>query len=317
VAAFVTRYALRDLRQSGAVKVIYTAHGFHFHQGGDLLRNLAFTTLERLAGRWTDYLVVINREDEAAARRQRIVPAPRLCYMPGIGIDTVAHSPERVNAAEVEQLRSSLGLGPRVPLFLVIGELIARKRVQDALRAFARLAHPEAHLALAGDGPLLELLRHLAGELGIASRTHFLGMRQDVPVLIRAASAVLLVSQQEGLPRSVMESMSLEVPVIGTDIRGTRELLTGGCGLLVPVGRPAELAAAMDWLLQHPREAAAMGYQGRLRMQQEFSEQNIVRLHEGLYARALAEKGAIATSRCSGGHHRRRCRPVPSVFTDI
>ena len=63
VASFVTRYALRDLRRRGAVRVIYTAHGFHFYQGGPRLRGGVFRGLEQLAGRWTDYLVVINRED--------------------------------------------------------------------------------------------------------------------------------------------------------------------------------------------------------------------------------------------------------------
>lgn len=297
VAAFVTRYALRDLRRRGDVKVIYTAHGFHFHRGGGALRNLAFRTLERLAGRWTDYLVVINREDEEAARRHRIVPPERVCYMPGIGVDTDLYSPDRVAAADVARFRASLGLSPGAPLFLVVGEFIPRKRHADVLRAFARLARTEAHLALAGEGPLLEALRRLAAELGAAARVHFLGQRRDVPVLVRSSAAVLLVSQQEGLPRSIMEALSLGVPAIGTDIRGTRELLAEESGLLVPVGDTDRLARAMCWVLEHRWEAEDMGRRGRLRMRQQFSQETILRLHEALYGRALAGR-AVAGAPC-------------------
>ena len=71
IAAFVTRFALRDMRARGEFRLIYTAHGFHFHKGAPALQNAAFLAMEKLAGRWTDYLVVINHEDEAAARRYR------------------------------------------------------------------------------------------------------------------------------------------------------------------------------------------------------------------------------------------------------
>ena len=88
IAAFITRYAARRLPAERRPVVIYTAHGFHFHQGGRAVTNASFLAAERLAGRWTDRLVVINDEDEIAARKHQIVPSNRLVRMPGIGIDT-------------------------------------------------------------------------------------------------------------------------------------------------------------------------------------------------------------------------------------
>ena len=67
VAAFVTRYALKGLRDRLNCKIIYTAHGFHFFKGGNFAKNTAFIKLEKLAGNWTDYLVTINHEDKVAA----------------------------------------------------------------------------------------------------------------------------------------------------------------------------------------------------------------------------------------------------------
>jgi glycosyltransferase involved in cell wall biosynthesis len=287
VAAFVTRFALRRSRRRNQTAVIYTAHGFHFYRGGSTLRNTLFLTLEKLAGRWTDDLVVMNDEDEAAALRHRIVAPERLVRMAGIGVDTEYYSPARVTEEDVAQVRTSLGLEPGAPLYLVVAELIPRKRHQDALRALALLSPPDAHLAFAGDGPRRQELQRLARELGIASRVHFLGRRHDVPVLARAATAVMLVSSQEGLPRSVMEALSLETPVIGSNIRGIRDLLAGGAGLLVPAGGPGRLAEAMAWVRDHPAEARVMAAKGRRKMQGAYHQSTIAAAHEALYVDAL------------------------------
>jgi glycosyltransferase involved in cell wall biosynthesis len=289
VAAFATRFALRRLRRRTATKVVYTAHGFHFYRGGRFLRNTAFRTLEAIAGRWTDALVVINREDEQAARDLGVFPPGSIHYMPGIGVDLAQYDPGAIRAEDSARVRRSLGISPEAPLFLAIGEYIPRKRHADALAALAGLRHPGAHLAIAGDGPLLEELRQLAVRLGIRERVHLLGHRGDVPALARAATAVLLLSTQEGLPRSVMEAMSLEVPVIGTDIRGTRDLLAGRCGIVVPVGDIGATSEAMYRILADPDEARAMGRRGRSIIASGYSLDRILGMHDRLYADLIAK----------------------------
>ncbi len=288
VAAFVTRYALNGLRKRGGPKVIYTAHGFHFYRGGAPTKNAIFLALEKLAGGWTDYLIVINREDEAAAKHYRFVPAERIRYMPGIGVDIEHYSPNAVPELDVVRVYQDLGLLLGTPLFLSVAEFIPRKRHQDILRAFAQLARPQAHLAFAGGGPLIEKMQRLAYDLGVQNQVHFLGLRHDVPTLIRASVATLLASEQEGLPRSVMESLCLEIPVIGTEIRGNRDLLEGGCGLLVQVGDIEGLAQAMDWVLAHPEDAQIMGKRGRGRMA-AYDRRYIIELHSALYTEAMEE----------------------------
>lgn len=286
VAAFVTRYALKNWKQQPKPQVIYTAHGFHFHSGGKTLKNAVFTALEKLAGCWTDYLVVINREDEQAAKHQQLVPSERIRYMPGIGVDLQYYSPDTTPHVEVKRVHQELGLTPQTPLLLSVAEFIPRKRPQDVLRAFARLARPEACLAFAGDGPLMQEMKHLASELGVQNQVHFLGYRKDIPTLMRASVATVLASEQEGLPRSVMESLCLETPVIGTDIRGIRDLLAEGCGFLIQVGDVEALACAIAHILDHPQEARMMGKRGRECMS-TYDLRHIIKLHETLYAEAL------------------------------
>ncbi|MDZ7959734.1 MAG: glycosyltransferase [Aulosira sp. DedQUE10] len=295
VAAFVTRYALKNWQKHKKPQVIYTAHGFHFYRGGKPLKNAAFLTLEKLAGSWTDYLVVINHEDEAAAKHHKLVSPQRLRYMPGIGVDVQYYSSDAISDAEVEQLRQELGLAPETQLLLSVAEFIPRKHPQDVLRAFARLARPEAYLAFAGDGLLLEDMQQLASTLGVQKQIRFLGIRRDIPTLMRAATATILASEQEGLPRSVMESMCLETPVIGTDIRGTKDLLAEGCGLLVKVGDVEALAEAIAWVLDHPQAARTIGKRGRERMA-NYDLRHVIKLHEALYTEATFTEPLVTKS---------------------
>ena len=276
VASFVVLFALRGRRATQRPKIIYIAQGFYFHEQNSRLKNAVFKMLEKLAGRWTDQLVVVNRDDAGAALRLKLVPPERLIHMPGIGVNTRKLSPEAITRSDVERFRESIGLSPDAPLFSVIGEFIPRKRHQDALLAFSLIDAPQAHLALAGEGPLMEKMRRYASALGIEERVHFLGFRRDVPVIVRASVAVLSLSSQEGLPVNVTESLSLGIPVIGSDIRGTRELLEDGCGIIYPLGDLDRLTEAMNWIVSHPAEAARIGSRGRAKMLGGYSVSDIV-----------------------------------------
>jgi glycosyltransferase involved in cell wall biosynthesis len=288
VAAFVTRFALRFLRRQGKLKVIYTAHGFHFHRNGSWLKNSVFLTLEKIAGRWCDRLIVINREDQNAALTHRIVPPHHLYYAPGIGVDLSRYSDQSLTEADRLQTRTELGLKPEDALFLAIAELIPRKRHKDLLLALAKLQRPAVHLALAGDGPLASDLKALAAQLGVAEQVHFLGFCDDIPRYIHTAIATLLVSEQEGLPRSVMEAMAMGTPVIGTKIRGTEDLLREGAGKLVSVGNSAAIAAEMAWMLDNPEALRNMRLQGRQQVQ-KYDLDAILSLHDDIYTDVLKE----------------------------
>jgi glycosyltransferase involved in cell wall biosynthesis len=288
VAALVTRYALRR-RPAARPVVIYTAHGFHFHGGGNSVKNWIFRSLEKLAGRWTDYLIVMNEYDEAEARKRRFVPPDRLRYMSGIGIDTGFYSMERVSEESVKAVRDELRLPDDAPMFLMIAEFNSGKRHVDALRAFARICQDsQVFLVCVGEGPLRASMEKLAVDLGISDRCRFLNERWDIPVVIRASTATLLPSVREGLPRCVMESLCLERPVIGSDVRGIHELLRDGAGVLVKPMDVDGLAQGMKWVLDNPEAAGSMARVGRGRMNGPYHLSTIQSAHRDLYDEALA-----------------------------
>jgi glycosyltransferase involved in cell wall biosynthesis len=292
IAGLVTRFALRARRRWAGTQVIYTAHGFHFHPGGRGLPNAAFLAAEKRAGGWTDFLVVINADDHAAVLRHAIVPEERLLFTPGVGFDPAIYDPARVSPAAVAALRGELGLRPRDRLVTMIAEFTANKRHADVVEAFALAEREDAHLAIAGrPGPTLEATRQLVASLGLERRVHLLGFRDDIPTLIRASEATVLASAREGLPRSVIESLALGVPVVATRIRGIRDLVGAGSGHLVEVGDLPALARALAWVIDHPGESRRLGEAGRAAFCDAYGFERVAALHDELYERALERRG--------------------------
>jgi len=96
-----------------------------------------------------------------------------------------------------------------------------------------------------GEGHLRHDVAQLADRLRLGDRVRFLGQRDDVPDIVGASDMLALVSAREGLPRCLLEAMSMGVPVIASTARGSRDLLADGRGLLFPVGDVSALAAAI------------------------------------------------------------------------
>jgi glycosyltransferase involved in cell wall biosynthesis len=249
-----------------------------------------FIGVEKLAGRWTDRLIVINDEDEAAARHHHIVPRAHLIHMPGIGVDTAHYLRARVPTADVQDIRERLGIASGVPVFVSVAELSRRKRPQDPVAALAGMKHREAHLVMVGVGPEREATEKLVKRLGVADRVHFYGFTPDVRPVLLNATGLILSSSREGLARSVMEGLSLEVPVIASTARGNREMVGDDAGIIYEIGDVAALSAAMDRLLDEPETARTMGLRGRARMVEHFDLQPLIRMHESLYAGLLSDR---------------------------
>jgi glycosyltransferase involved in cell wall biosynthesis len=291
IAAFMTRFVVHRMTDEGRPRVAYTAHGFHFQKGGHPLTNAVFLTAERVAGRWTDRLVVINDEDEQAARRYRIVPQSRLVRMPGIGLDTSAYSRAEIGA-RVASARQELGMDADRPLFVAVGELTPRKRQRDVIAALGLMRHAGAQLVLAGDGPDRARLEAQVARMRLGNRVRFPGSIEDVRPIVASATALVLASTREGLNRSVMEALSLEAPVVASTARGNAELLGADRGLLFPIGDVTALAAHLDWLIDHPVERLEMGRRGRARMVERYDVRRVIQLHEAMYEGMFVVRGA-------------------------
>ncbi len=212
--------------------------------------------------------------------------APAATIANGIDLGTVVPPPGARASVGAE-----LGLPPTAPWLLVVGRLTPQKNHALLLRALAdpRLAH--AHLLVAGTGALQPALADQATAAGLAARVHFLGVRADVPRLCGAADALVLPSSWEGNPLVVMEAMAAGTAVVATAVGCVPELVTPGCGRLVPPEDAAALATALAEVAVDRALAARLGAAGRERAEARVSAATMAAAYLALYRTRLGEGG--------------------------
>lgn len=175
---------------------------------------------------------------------------------------------------------------------VTVGRLVGQKNHALFLDAAARLVRqwPQATFMIVGDGPLRAGLEAQARALGLGDRVSFTGERDDVDVVLRAASLFWLTSRWEGMPNVVLEAMASGVPVITTDVSGVRELLRPGIdGFIVTDSDPGQFVEASCRLLGDAERLRDFGAAARARAE-EFSVASVVGAWARLYEELL-ERG--------------------------
>lgn len=230
VAAFITRLACRKIK---SVKVLYTAHGFHFFKGAPARNWLIYYPLEKIAAKWTDGVITINEEDYQFAKKFKLKSSNTVYKVNGVGIDLEKFIPKSI--VEIPKLRSEYQFHMKDFILITVGELNAGKHQDLLINAVALLTKeiPYIRLLIVGDGILKEKLMKQTRDLGIEKHIHFLGYRTDIPNLMAISDIAVSTSKREGLPVNVMEAMAIGLPLIVTNIRGNRDLVADGINGLV------------------------------------------------------------------------------------
>lgn len=211
------------------------------------------------------------------------------CLPNVIDLERFARPPD---LAARQRLRAELGLSAEAPLVISVGRLAQQKGYSVLIEAAAVvLSHvPEAHFLIVGEGELKQTLQDQAAALGLAEAIHFLGRRSDVDRLLGAADLFASSSLWEGLPTVLLEAMAAGLPIVATDVSGTRELIEDGVtGLRVAPGDAPALAAAIVRLLREPALGATLTEQAALRVQ-AFSVDRVADEHLRIYQALLTQK---------------------------
>lgn len=148
--SILTRIAARKARKHGTI-VMYTCHGFHFHNAAPKKNWLLYYPVERFLSRYCDYIVTINKEDY---QRAQTFHAPNVRYIPGVGVDL-----KRIFECQVdrESYKQSIGIPNDGVLLLSIGEMIDRKNHEVIIRALAKVNNPNLYYAICGKGTIERL----------------------------------------------------------------------------------------------------------------------------------------------------------------
>jgi glycosyltransferase involved in cell wall biosynthesis len=182
--------------------------------------------------------------------------------------------------------RSVIGVPDNVPAIIFVARFEEQKDHETLLRSLLRLN--DAHLILAGDGPLRSSVEKLASFLGIRARVHFLGRRPDVPSLLKAADVYVQSSHWEGFGIAAVEAMAAGLPVIASDVPGLADVVRDA-GLLLPPGDFAALGEAIRSVLESQGLRHELEKKSRQRAQQ-FSIQKCASGYLALYEAVLREK---------------------------
>lgn len=192
-----------------------------------------------------------------------------VCYT---GVDAAEWDPARHDRAA---LRRRLGLAPDEVAVLFAGRLEAQKRpaVLAATAAAVCRAEPRARFLIAGDGAYAGFLRAALRRRGLAGRASMLGPVSNAGVreLLAASDIFLLPSAHEGISLALYEAMAMGVAPVAAAVGGQAELVTPGCGALVPAGAgAAAYAAAVLALARDPAALRATGERARRRAVEVF-----------------------------------------------
>lgn len=277
VAALLGRIAAR---LAGIPIVIYTAHGFYFHNEMPPFKHRFFVWLEWLGGKLTDFLFSQSAEDAELAKRFGIMAQDRVMTI-GNGVNVARFDPTQQHLANI---RDELEIPLDAIVVGIIGRLVQEKGYDEFFQAAELLAahYPNTFFLVVGErlqsdhaigiDPVLAHAQQLLG-----SRLVLTGMREDVPALLAAMNIFCLPSYREGMPRTIIEAMMMGKPVVATDIRGSREeVVDGATGFLVPTRNAGALGQAIARLLEDTDLCASLGKAGRERALALYDEKRIV-----------------------------------------
>jgi glycosyltransferase involved in cell wall biosynthesis len=265
---------------AGCPRVVYTVHGFYFHDNMPRMPRALFLGIEWLLGALTDHFFFVSEEDYQMAVRLGIARSSEQATLIANGVNLVRYHPV-AHDSEIEGLRLELGIPSDSPVVGIVGRLVKEK----GYREFFRMAQS---LADAGERPTFLVVgdslpsdrdqfgprfRKAVAKSRLAPQFVFAGFTDRVDRYLRAMDIFVLPSYREGMPRSVLEAMATGLPVVASRIRGCREaVVPGETGFLVPPGDADALSRAVLELLRNPRQGREMGRAGLRRAQELYDD---------------------------------------------
>lgn len=281
VGGILTRLAGRKLRKNG-LRVIYTAHGFHFYNGAPKKNWIIYYPIEKFMSRYTDDLITITEEDYNLAKTKGFKGS--IHHVHGVGVNSSKFV--KLSEDDRQELRMSKGYNDEF-IILCTGELNKNKNQATLIRAMSEIVkkHDNVRLLLAGNGPEHDNLVSLINELDLGMYVELLGYRTDLEDYVNICDLVVSASYREGLPLNIMEAMICGKPVVASDNRGHRELIKNNQnGILVDLSRDGGFTDSMSLVIENQEVRDRFSVNG-MRMVEPFKVENVkgelIRIYNG------------------------------------
>ena len=275
IAAFLARIAAFFAR---VPFVVYTAHGFYFHDDMPFLKRIVFILAEILMRPMTDLLFTQSSEDAINAASLKIMSKQKIFDI-GNGVNTIQFDPS------VAYPKDEFALPNESVVIGMVSRLVQEKGIVEFLEAAKMLAldYPKVFFLLIGSRLSSDYDSSVDGAIEdaknvLGSRLILTGEREDIPALLANMDIFCLPSWREGMPRSIIEAMMMELPVVATNIRGSREeVIDGETGFLIPVRDVNLLYEKLVYFVNNPTIRVKMGHSGRNRALKLYDEKVVIR----------------------------------------
>lgn len=257
----IARLAARKER-SGGLKLLYTAHGFHFFKGGPLKNWLIYFPIEKVLSRYTDALITINQEDYDIALKYGF-KNKRTFKIPGIGVNPDKFFP--VSQQDKSDLRKQLGFEDNLFLILYTAEFISRKNHKFLIESAQPLLNSESDIRIlfAGRGQDMSMIQHYVSQIKLQDKVIFLGFQSEIDKYVKISDLIVSTSRQEGLGLNLIEGLFCGKPIIATLDRGHKEIVENSKnGFLISQNNKEEFLFALKEIYTNKDKLNFMGKYG-------------------------------------------------------
>ena len=242
--------------------------------------------LDSFTSRWSALIIANSNTAKTILTEREKIPADKIKVVFN-GVDLNRFAPGKDAGNEANELkRNSEG-----PLIISTTRL-HREKGSDFLPAIAAGVE-KGTFVIAGDGPERIALEKTVREKNLQNRFVFLGWRQDIPGLLAVSDIFIMPSREESFPQSILEAMSMKLPVVAMNVGGVKELVEDGkTGFLVPPGDTTAFSKALNTLNGDPVLSKKMGTNGYSKSL-GFSEEKMITSINSIYNELLGRNNAL------------------------
>ena len=280
IASFIGRIAAK---LSGIKCIIYTAHGFYFHENMSVLKFFIYLNIEKFLSKFTNIIFTQSLEDKKIAVEKKFLKK-NLIYNIGNGVDSNLFNPKKYR--HIYNIKKNLNIPKDSTVVGCIARLVKEKGIVEFLGAAIQISKKFSNVYFVLVGERLESDHNTNIEKHITDAKKFMnsklvltGYRTDIPELISIMDLYCLPSWREGMSRSIIEAMMMEKPILTTNIRGCREQVDHQItGLIVPIKSQEKLFCSMKYLIMNKKIRIKFGKLGRKKALKLYEEKNILEL---------------------------------------
>lgn len=241
------------------IPTVFTAHGWAFTEGVSYKKRKLYAAIEKSIGLITKQIIAVSEYDRQLAISSKVVPA--------IKIKTIRNGVIPFKGKKMLHSKDK----SRIDIVMV-ARFDVPKRQQDLIQTCEKMGNLPWHLSFVGDGKQLEEAQHYVRTHHLQDRIFFHGALDSIEMLLSHSDIVVLLSDYEGFPLSILEAMQAGLPIVASDVGGVKEAVTDTYnGFLIPKRNHPILLDRLTQLLTNTSLRKTMGLRSRLIFNENFT----------------------------------------------